>query len=55
MKVSVTVNGITRRAGRAQADRVGEAARRAAERRLLGGSRPAASEPVEAEPLRVEK
>ncbi len=51
MKVSVSVSGLTRLAGRAQADRIGEAARRVAERRLLGGSQ----QPADAEPAPGEK
>ena len=57
MKVSITINGLSRRPDRAQADRVAAAARRAAGRRLLSGDQPPSPatvgglEPVPAEPL----
>jgi hypothetical protein len=61
LKVSVTVNGLSGRPGRALADRLGETVRRALERRLRDGSRPAPSasvatiEPATAEPVRGER
>ena len=61
MKVSVTVNGLSGRPGRALADRLGQTVRRALERRLLDSSRPALSAtadgiaPADAEPVRGER